>query len=216
MLKSTGRVFEFDPAINKWSEKSRFPGVRRFITAGFVVNDQIYIFGGSANGPLTDLWQYTPATDKWVEKARFPGTSVLFPAMFNFGTKVYVWGGYFPQALVINDFWEYDVVNDRWNEIPTNEDIPARFRSVNFTIGNKGYILGGTTMGYDAFGQIEYGMTDSWEFDFYTKKWLRISDYYGQPVPYNFTSYDAKPFTFSNDNTAIIYDRGKMIRFTPE
>ncbi|GGH64714.1 N-acetylneuraminic acid mutarotase [Filimonas zeae] len=213
---SSGRVYEFDPATNRWTQKRDFPGRRRFDPTGFVINNKIYIIGGNSNGPLTDVWEYNPATDVWTRKAEFPGTSVICSAMFNYGNKIYMFGGYFPQSLVINDFWEYDLSTDKWKQLELKEPIKERYRSVCFTIGRKGYMLGGVYYGYDAFGGGEYYMSDSWELDLETLHWTRISDYATPAMPANFTHFFAKSAAFVNGNAAIIYDKGKMFRFTAD
>ena len=212
---SSGRVFEFDPLTNQWTEKAPFPGARRFDLTIFVLNNNIYVFGGNGGGPLTDLWEYNTNSDTWIRKADFPGTSVIFSSTFSYNDKAYVFGGIFPQALVVNDFWEYDAQSDTWQQLPTNSDIHERYRSVSFTLGNKGYILGGTFVDYDAYGLTEIELHDSWQYDFDSKQWSRVSNFMPPPLPINFTSFYAKPTSFMKGGNAVIYDRGKMIQFDP-
>jgi N-acetylneuraminic acid mutarotase len=214
-FESTGRFFVFDRDLNTWTEKSPFPGQKRFDPGSFVANGKIYIFGGNSNGALSDLWEYDPATDSWTRKADFPGTPVYYAATFYYNNIFFVEGGGSGQ-FASNEFWEYDLQRDTWRQLPTDDRIHERFRSVYFTIGNKGYMLGGTYVAFDAFGATEFELADSWELNLETKQWSRISNFNPIPLPPGFTSFYAKPAVFLRDNNAIIYDRGKMIQFLPE
>lgn len=214
-FESTGRFFVFDTNLNTWTEKSLFPGQKRFDPGSFVANNKIYIFGGNSNAALSDLWEYNPATDSWSRKADFPGTPVYFAATFYHNNKFFVEGGCFGQ-FASNEFWEYDLDTDTWHQLPSDDRIHERYRSVYFTIGNKGYMLGGTYIAFDAFGATEFELADSWELNLDTKKWERISNFNSLQMPPGFTSFYAKPATFVKDNRGIIYDRGKMIQFVLE
>ena len=213
-FESTGRFFEFDPDLNKWTEKSSFPGRKRFDPGSFVANGKIYIFGGYSSMALSDLWEYNPGTDNWARKADFPGTPVYFAATFYYNNKFFVEGGG-SGHFASNEFWEYTLDTDTWRRLPSDDRIHERFRSVYFTIGNKGYMLGGTYVPFDAYGT-GFELADSWELNLDTQQWSRISNFNPLPMPPDFTSFYAKPAVFVKDNSAIIYDRGKMIQFVPE
>jgi N-acetylneuraminic acid mutarotase len=223
-IPTTNRVFEYDPAANKWTQKASFPGSKRLRSSGFVLNDKIYVFGGFGPNalneeiPFGDLWEYTPATDTWLRKADFTGTTVIFPAIFTYNNKAYIFGGTHPQSLDTKEFWEYDQQHDSWTAIPLNEDISKRFRTTYFTIGSKGYMLGGCYNIMTGLGWDLWELNDNWEIDLITKKWKRISDLPAgnKAMPYNFTPFYLQACAFIKDNTAIIYDKGNMYKFSPE
>jgi N-acetylneuraminic acid mutarotase len=214
-FQSSGRVFEFDPASNTWTEKAPFPGQKRFDPQGWVANNKIYIMGGNANQPLSDLWEYTPATDTWVRKADFPGTPTFYFAIFPYNNKAFVFGGLFPKTYS-DGLWEYDIQSDTWQHTPVDDRIIERFKPVYFTIGNKGYLLGGSIRISSATGTDYTDWDESWELNLDTRKWNRISNFEAPGCPGNFTPYYTKPTAFISNGSAIIYDRGKMIKFTPD
>jgi hypothetical protein len=66
-----------------------------------------------------------------------------------------------------------------WKQLETFPGV-GRVRAFGFTIGNKGYILGGNA----ASGFNLRLLNDFWEYDPATDKWTRKADYPGQAAEY--------------------------------
>ncbi len=58
------------------------------------------------------------ASAQWVQKAGFTGGSKSKATAFTIGNKIYVLGGVNNAALVLNDFWEYDITANTWTQKP--------------------------------------------------------------------------------------------------
>jgi len=90
----TSIVEEYDPATDKWTEKTGMPTSRMFLSAS-VVNGRIYAIGGynnDAGGILSVVEEYDPLTGKWAEKADMPTARVCFSASAVNG-RIYAIGG---------------------------------------------------------------------------------------------------------------------------
>ena len=69
----------------------------------------------------------------------------------------------------INEFWEYDPDQDQWTERATCP-ATARYGTIGFSIGNKGYLGGGPT-------NIAYHFaSDFWEYDPGYNDWTQVAD----------------------------------------
>src|ERR1035437_678893 len=91
----------------------------------------------------------------WTQKASFIGTARGDAFSFSIGTKGYIGGGQDISGNYVNDFWEYNTVNNTWTQ-KTNFIGGARYQSVSFNIGSKGYVC---------TGQSSVLYNDCWEYD---------------------------------------------------
>lgn len=68
------RLFEYDPAADKWTEKKQYPGPGRFGALVFTSNGAAYAGTGSDEqlNFYEDMHSYDPATDSWRVEADFP------------------------------------------------------------------------------------------------------------------------------------------------
>jgi N-acetylneuraminic acid mutarotase len=213
---NSNRMYEFNPSTNTWTGKAVFPGESRSRSSGFAINGKIYILGGQGMFSIFDLWEYDPATDIWTQKANFPGAAVLYPAIYTYNNKAMIFGGV-NNNFVSGEFWEYDPALNEWKELPLLNTVKKRFRSFYFTIGNKGYLMGGADITFDAFGYYTIDVGDAWEIDLTNKQWKRISlNRASITYPPNFSQFYLQSAAFIKNGSAILYDRGKMIQFTPE
>src|SRR6185295_3669230 len=104
------------------------------------------------------------ASAQWVQRANFPGTSRSKATAFTIGDKIYVMGGVSNSAVVLHDFWEYDIPSNTWTVKP-NFPGPERYGATSFVINNKGYIAtGGNDFGY---------LDDLWEYNPLTSAWIQ-------------------------------------------
>ena len=66
-------VWEYDPALDTWTEKAHCPGAARSYAVGFAVGGKGYLCTGYSTTALADVWEYEPVADTWTPKAAFPG-----------------------------------------------------------------------------------------------------------------------------------------------
>jgi N-acetylneuraminic acid mutarotase len=107
---------------------------------------------------------YSFSQGVWTQKASFTGTARGDAFSFSIGTKGYIGGGEDVGGNYVNDFWEYDAINNAWTQKANLGGI-ARFQAVSFCIGMKGYMGTGTSnSGY---------CNDFWEYDSATDSWMQ-------------------------------------------
>ena len=218
-LPSSNRMYEYDISTNTWTVKAALPSYARIRSSGFVLNGKIYVFGGfeKDGATLSDLWEYDPQLNAWNQKTNFPGMPVLYPAIYTYNNKAYIFGGVQTGTVTSSEFWEYNQQTNQWIELALNADIARRYRPTHFTIGDKGYLFGGYYKYFDLSGQTEAYINDAWQLDLVTKQWKRISNYpQNIPHPQYFSQgYYLQSTAFIKAGKAFIYDRGKMIEFSP-
>jgi N-acetylneuraminic acid mutarotase len=104
------------------------------------------------------------ALGQWTSRAIFPGVARAKATSFTIGDKFYVLGGVTNTAVVLNDFWEYDISLDTWSQKP-NFPGPERYGAVSFVIGNSGYVAtGGNDFGY---------LDDLWQYNPVSGNWIQ-------------------------------------------
>lgn len=101
----------------------------------------------------------------WTQKASFPGTARGDAFSFSIGTKGYIGGGCDTSGGYVNDFWEYDALNNIWTQ-KANFGGLARWQAVAFSIGLKGYVGTGQD-GSSAFHN------DLWEYNSSANSWMQ-------------------------------------------
>ncbi|MDX2001294.1 MAG: T9SS type A sorting domain-containing protein [Chitinophagales bacterium] len=93
-------LWEFNPTLNQWTQKSNYPGAERDVLAAFSVNGKGFIgLGRDASGFSSDMYEYDPIADNWLIMSSFPGTPRISPATFVVGDSVYILGGFDTAAL---------------------------------------------------------------------------------------------------------------------
>ncbi len=119
--------WEFDPAINAWTQKADFPALTYAAIA--FGNDKFGIVGGGV-GLNSEFFKYNPQNNTWTAVTNCPGTPTDSQA-FAIGDKGYVY-----QGLA---FWEYDINTDVWT---TKASPPINIGSwaSSFAIGSSGYV----------------------------------------------------------------------------
>jgi N-acetylneuraminic acid mutarotase len=156
--------WEYDPAINKWTQKADIPinniGVTGTIVS-FSVRDMSYI-KSSFNDQ--NFFEYDPVTNSWTTKENFPGIGQISEVGFSIGLKGYIGTG-FAEYNNTQEFWEYDPSEDKWTQ---KADFPGAPRNgaVGFNIGNYDYIGLG-----NAGGKFQ---SDFWRYDPSSDSWTQI------------------------------------------
>jgi N-acetylneuraminic acid mutarotase len=172
--------WEYDPAIDTWTQKANFGGAVRSGAVGFSIGNMGYI--GTGEGALQsdgvthsfykDFWQYDPAGDTWTQKADFAGGNRVGAVGFNILGNGYIGAGTAGSCNVCStvaasDFWQYDPAADTWMSI-AGFAAPAMQSAISFGIGGKGYI------GLDAIGKSEW-----WEYDTLGGTWTQKASFPG-------------------------------------
>ena len=140
--------YQYDPATDKWTEKSSFKGSGRDQPVSFVIGNKGYVGTGntdpfSAATVTSDFYEYDPATDKWTTKAQVAGTARCRAFGFALNGKGYLGAGEDQTVAKLRDFYEYDPTNDKWTPKADFPDANARARGFDF--GMVGMVAGGRT-----------------------------------------------------------------------
>lgn len=134
--------WEYDPAKDRWTERTKFPGGGRNRAIGFSIGNKGYVgLGYGKDGAKKDLWEYDAVANKWSKKSTFPGKTPIASVCFTIGKKVYIGTGLetAESATAINEFWEYDSEKNSWKQIANYPGMGVCYASA-FSIGNKGYV----------------------------------------------------------------------------
>ena len=149
--------WEYDPAVNTWTQKTDFGGAARDQAVGFSIGSKGYIgtgYGNSSNR-FDDFWEYDPAANTWTKKATVESLLRYQAVGFSIGSKGYIVTGV--SGIYNEDFWEYDPAANTWTQ-RADFGGTGRQHAVGFSIGSKGYIGTGWDPGP--------GYTkDFWEYD---------------------------------------------------
>jgi N-acetylneuraminic acid mutarotase len=141
----------YDPVMDTWdTTKTPMPTARGHMEFAAVVDDKIYVIGGSAGGHEENFWtglncneSYDPHTDLWdttltpMPTARFETSTAVVDG------KIYVFGGITdPDWQAINTLEVYDPLTDTWDT--TKMPMPiAKGLAPACVIGSSIYLIGG-------------------------------------------------------------------------
>lgn len=93
----------------------------------------------------------------WQQKTSMPSDARVIPNIFVINNLAYIGGGWKAGTIYLNDFWQYDAVNDMWTQkanMPTNVGGGAAFAH-----SGKGYVACGWVNGLNNGGVNEYDPT---------------------------------------------------------
>jgi hypothetical protein len=155
--------WEYEPIANTWTQKADYGGMATAEVVGFSIGSKGYIGMGTNGLRKKDFWEYDPIANTWTQKADFGGTARNATVGFSIGSKGYIGTGIYDDGSpsITKDFWEYEPVANTWTQ-KADFGGTARFFSVGFSIGSKGYIgTGNDDTGYDG----ENLTKDFWEYD---------------------------------------------------
>jgi N-acetylneuraminic acid mutarotase len=173
-------LWEYDPALDKWTQKQSLPDTGRNASAVFVINNKAYVVGGETDksGSTTnDVWEYDPSNNKWTAKGTYPGGHVDYATGFAINNKGYVFGGG-GMGSTPNSKALYEYNGSAWTP---KADFPDSGRQgcVVYVHNNKAYIgLGG---GYSAYPKTFFSydpVSDTWAF--LTDKYLAPGRMFGR------------------------------------
>ena len=187
---------------NGWIQKSDLGGSARHSAIGASIGTKGYIgLGSDINGSrLNDLWEWDKATETWTQKADFIGSGRTGAIGFVIENKLYVGTGY-DGTTKQNDFYEYDPSTNIWVQ---KANIPVgRSEGVGFSIGNKGYIVTGST------NSNPLGSNDLWEYDPSTNIWAQKAN-----IPTTIT-FEASGFSVGTKGYVLV-NKYNFWEYTPD
>ncbi len=138
----SGRVEEYDPVTDTWSQKQAMITPRTSLSV-VSVNNKIYaIGGGNSTGVSAATEMYDPEKDVWVSLQDMPTPrSETAAAVVN--GKIYVIGGY-TGSEITGMVEVYDPVTDTWSEAKSTMPTPRSGASAA-VINNRIYVIAGDT-----------------------------------------------------------------------
>lgn len=147
----TGRVDEYDPATNSWTQKASMPTPRNHHVVA-AVNDKVYAIGGRIgsafiSGGSTNVGtveEFDPATNKWSG----PKLRMLTPrSAVGFGVhdgRIYVAGGEYQDDRLLAAYKAveaYEPATNRWHSLPP---LPfPRHGLAAAVLGNRFHVVSG-------------------------------------------------------------------------
>jgi len=133
----------FDPATDAWTQKAAIPTPRSNFSLA-VINNLLYAFGGTGEGPLTQMEAYDPQSNLWTPKAPMPAPRKGF-AVGVINGILYVAGGSNETGLVAPTV-SYDPMHDSWSA-SLNVPLPADLVGGAATEEGVLYVVGGLQAG---------------------------------------------------------------------
>lgn len=171
-------LWEYDPAINTWTQKTDMPSVPREYGIAFTIADKAYVGLGGTGGAsgsgssLKDFWQYDPSSDSWTRKADFPGSVTMECLAFAIEGKGYVGLGGNNAGVFSKEVWQFDPVANTWTR---KNDFPGEGRQ-----GGMGVAVNGSA--YAGFGNVIGRMFgDFWKYNSTNDSWLLQPQFPGGP-----------------------------------
>jgi hypothetical protein len=129
-------IYSYRISNNTWQTQKTVPApqFRKFYTMSSFNETTAYLFGGG-NGSrrskcytaLNDLWtlHYKDNILEWIliqdnTKTRNYPVGRMRHAMVIIGPKLYLYGGYDTYRQSLNDFWQYDIIQNSWTTVATD------------------------------------------------------------------------------------------------
>lgn len=179
-------MWEYDPALDSWLQKTSGPAIGRIHPAFSVVGDRVYIGQGQQNGNFVDLddwYEYNTTTDSWTQKTNFMSAR-HHGVGATVGNTVYVGTGHHLSNMY-DDWYAYDASADSWQTLTS---FPGDGRSAPNAVARNGkvYLFG---------GEDEINFTrfdDFWEYDPVADAWASLPTFPadGRWAPFMFVHND--------------------------
>ncbi|MHA6529717.1 Kelch repeat-containing protein [Paenibacillus sp. BAC0078] len=133
-------VEEFDPSTKVWTTKASMPAPNRLYSGVAVVNNKIYVAGGSSAS--NKLEEYDPVNNTWTTKADIP-TPTSAASVVSINGKILVLGGKNQEGKLQKIVNEYDPSTNSWTR---KADMPIETQATQATsLYGKVYIMGGAS-----------------------------------------------------------------------
>jgi len=139
-------TYKFDPSTNEWTFIKNVCPFLKTNTAGFKSGFKVYIGSGFQGGNLKDFYSYDTQNDTWTRLADLPKGRMLSKGLEINGRGFIMLGRYWNGPLdggkLLSDVLEYNIATDKWIKCG-NFLGGGRQNMIVFSIGNKGYLVGG-------------------------------------------------------------------------
>lgn len=140
--------YRYDTTTNTWTRVADFQGTARRSAVGFNSATAGYLGSGfDGDNDKKDFWRYDPVNNQWTELFGFGGEKRREAITFTIGNKVYFGTGS-SNNINKSDFYRFDLTTETWERLTDlDEDddyFVMRSNAMAFTIGNYGYVTGGT------------------------------------------------------------------------
>jgi len=209
VVNSLGKVFEYNPENNTWTERAEFPGDDRISSYGFTMGNYGYIgFGyGAIGGDLfEDIWAYDADNNSWEELSAVNDIAILgiekpYATVMVFDNAIHVGNGAF------NDLFAGTVSGNTsvtWSATETKiTSYPSAERStpMYFSIDGKYYWGGARASGASASTRKFYSYTSN--------NWVALND-----LPDDLDR-DRLDYTFTIGNYAYSLDSDAVWKYYP-
>jgi N-acetylneuraminic acid mutarotase len=157
-------LWKYDPVASNWSQAASFPlNIQRSVAV--TIGDKVFFGTGQVfqTGVVTHWYEYDPAVDQWSVKASAPSPARMDALSFKLNGMAYIGGGIGTQSTTaFQDLHAYDPATNQWT--PKAGPPSPLSNAACFTIGNKGYAVGGWHgVGSFSSATLEYDAdSDSW------------------------------------------------------
>lgn len=214
---STNDFYQFSPDPENWISLSI--GSSPVSGTAFTIGNKAYVINGN------DFYEFDPDLGVWEAKMSFPGYPRWNVFAFAIGNKGYVGSGNYwdgTQDVYLNDFWEFDPLDDVTNGTDINGDpmgswtqkvdFPGAGRTgaEGFTIASNGYVCSGYNNGE---------LIDFWQYDPFSTDnsfdtngnpmgvWSQKTDYPGPP--------GTEMVSFIINNKAYLFKDKELWEYSP-
>jgi len=161
-------VWEYNPALDSWTQKTSLPVAARWVTS-FVIGTDGYVFGGiTSSGHSNSLYKYNTLNNTWTTMASLPSTGRYGVSGFALNGYGYIVGGNEGSASgpVNKELWQYNPANNSWIQKAQLPVANGRYGISSFTLNGKGY----SGFGYNPSGSgVAY--SDFYEYDDVNNTW---------------------------------------------
>lgn len=149
--------YAFTPSSNSWQQIVSIGGTKRAGATSFVLDDKAYVCCGENNGTyVEDFWMYDPSTQAWTQLRDISDTSdedydddysiIRKSAVaFVIDGAVYLTCGF--SGSLRSDTWKYYPSTDLWENVSKFKGT-ARYRTVSFSNGERGFVATGISSTY--------------------------------------------------------------------
>ncbi|MBY0425910.1 MAG: hypothetical protein K2Q22_09760, partial [Cytophagales bacterium] len=158
-LGATSATWEWDQTSKTWTKKADLPIIVDN-AVGFAIGSKGYICGGYSNGFSVLTYEYDPLINTWNRVANLGGPGKVYPFSFVINNIAYIGTGWIANGVFTNDVWRYNAAKNAWSPA-TSFCSGDRAHTQFFSLGNKGYVQGGSSGGFVGYA----GIQDFWQFD---------------------------------------------------
>jgi N-acetylneuraminic acid mutarotase len=162
------------PGSGTWAPISSYEGSKRSGANVFVIDNYMYLLGGTANdGYPTDMQRYDPSRDAWdkvldlrntdltADDDKYDNIPRAYACTFVIGGKGYVTLG--QKSMALSSVYEYNPATNIWLE-RTSFSRSTRSYAVSFNLNNRGFVMtgrSGSSTRFDDFFEFNPSSTNN-------------------------------------------------------